>query len=109
MCSSCSKTGVVICTLRGCDIDICSLLPDSGPCRAAFPAYHFNQTSGRCEEFVYGGCGGNRNKFATRRECKGRCGSKSELTVFDNDGDGGDGDNNSGDIGDSVMKATSMI
>uniref|UniRef100_A0A1D0BND9 U13-hexatoxin-Hi1a n=1 Tax=Hadronyche infensa TaxID=153481 RepID=TD1A_HADIN len=39
--------------------DVCSLEPEGGHCRAYFIKYFFNATSGMCEKFVYGGCGGN--------------------------------------------------
>jgi len=30
----------------------------------------------RCVEFIYGGCVGNDNRFETKEQCEGRCGSK---------------------------------
>ena len=56
--------------------DTCSLPPDPGPCRAAFPAYFFNSTSQRCERFIYGGCQGNANRFASLASCTRRCGER---------------------------------
>ena len=82
-CSSCSETGRVLCTLRSCEIDICSLSPDVGLCRAYIPSYYFNQTLGRCERFIYGGCSGNGNRFSTNGDCLRRCSPTSELIVDD--------------------------
>lgn len=45
-----------------------------GPCRAYIPSYGYNVTTGRCERFIYGGCGGNNNLFCTRDECENVCG-----------------------------------
>ena len=63
--------------------DRCSFQPDSGPCRAYIPSYFYNVTSGNCEQFIYGGCGGNSNRFRTAAECVAHC-SKGckELKVF---------------------------
>lgn len=38
------------------------------------------QENGRCEWFVYGGCRGNKNNFATPRECQDLCGGSEPLT-----------------------------
>ena len=44
-----------------------------GPCEALQQAYFFNASSGQCEIFNYGGCGGNENRFATATECFDEC------------------------------------
>lgn len=58
--------------------DICSLPPETGPCRAYFRRYFHNATSGQCEKFVYGGCQGNSNNFKTLEDCEDSCGGKIE-------------------------------
>ena len=58
---------------------ICSLKPDSGPCEAAIRKFFYNSTTDRCELFIYGGCGGNDNRFDTRSECISACGEYSNL------------------------------
>lgn len=50
-----------------------------GDCDALFPSYFFNSTSGTCERFNYGGCGGNQNRFSTRAECLSACAPDGEL------------------------------
>lgn len=75
--SSCSESGLVACTRRAC-VDTCVLPPDSGPCRGAFQAYYYDFERGSCRSFVYGGCGGNNNKFKTIRDCLRRCDANSE-------------------------------
>ena len=37
---------------------ICLLPPVAGDCAAYTPAWYYDSHSGRCETFVYGGCGG---------------------------------------------------
>ena len=55
--------------------DRCTLQPETGPCRARVPSYFYNTTSGNCEQFTYGGCGGNNNRFQTAAECSAYCSS----------------------------------
>ena len=50
-------------------IDICILNADSGPCRAYIPRWFYNKTEGSCQNFVYGGCGGNANNFMSPEAC----------------------------------------
>ncbi|PIO68992.1 Kunitz/Bovine pancreatic trypsin inhibitor domain protein [Teladorsagia circumcincta] len=56
--------------------DICDLELVTGPCRARIPKFGFNKTAGECQEFVYGGCRGNANRFDSFDECKRLCPSK---------------------------------
>jgi hypothetical protein len=60
--------------LFGCNKDAvtnsnCNLEPDSGNCEAYIPKYYFDQQSGTCEEFIWGGCGGT-VLFDTLEECE---------------------------------------
>lgn len=55
------------------DSGVCSLPQVVGPCEAAIPRYWFNAASGRCEFFIYGGCGGNANNFASLEACIASC------------------------------------
>ena len=57
-----------------CVEDICSLKPVTGPCEAYIPSYFFNSASGQCEKFIYGGCGGNDNRFSLLEDCREKCG-----------------------------------
>jgi hypothetical protein len=53
--------------------DICRAPAAVGPCDAAFPRWFHNAETGRCEQFTWGGCGGNDNNFETRDECEAAC------------------------------------
>ncbi|CAN0115493.1 unnamed protein product [Lampetra fluviatilis] len=51
----------------------CRFEPETGDCKAAFPRHFYNMTTGQCENFIYGGCGGNDNNFHTTEECVESC------------------------------------
>lgn len=54
----------------------CSLPPLTGRCLASMTRFFFNATSRKCEEFKFGGCEGNENRFDTFEQCKDFCGGK---------------------------------
>ncbi|XP_066141086.1 papilin isoform X3 [Euwallacea fornicatus] len=56
--------------------DICSLGQEPGPCKDYNVKYYFNRNVGRCEQFVYGGCQGNGNRFSSVEECEHYCGGR---------------------------------
>ena len=49
--------------------DKCNLKPETGFCKAAIPKYYFNNKTGKCEQFTWGGCEGV-VPFQTMEECK---------------------------------------
>lgn len=49
----------------------CSMPAESGICMAAIPKYYYNQTSGQCEQFTWGGCGDF--PFETMEACEQTC------------------------------------
>jgi len=51
----------------------CLLAPEVGPCKAYFVRYYYDAQSGICENFVYGGCGGNANNFEDGDTCMRTC------------------------------------
>merc|ERR1711997_1369724 len=55
------------------DKDFCKLPSAVGDCRAAIPRWYYNEESKECEEFIWGGCDGNANNFATKAKCELRC------------------------------------
>jgi len=59
--------------------DICTLSSEIGPCRAAVSRFFFNEESGKCEMFMYGGCSGNGNNFENLKDCEDACHPKKEA------------------------------
>lgn len=57
----------------GGETGLCTLSFDAGLCQAAFPVFHFDAETGECIEKIYGGCGGNENRFDTKEECEAAC------------------------------------
>lgn len=51
--------------------DFCDEPLDPGLCRRLH--YMFGHEDGKCTQFNYGGCGGNKNKFYTIEECEKAC------------------------------------
>ncbi|KAJ3051132.1 NAD(P)H-quinone oxidoreductase subunit 5, chloroplastic [Rhizophlyctis rosea] len=59
----------------------CSLKPDPGFCKAAFPRYYFDSAAGECKVFSWGGCGGV-VPFQTEAECEGACEIKADSCAL---------------------------
>ena len=38
-----------------------------------FKAFFYNIETKSCEKFVYGGCGGNNNRFESKDQCENQC------------------------------------
>uniref|UniRef100_A0A8C7E4J7 BPTI/Kunitz inhibitor domain-containing protein n=1 Tax=Naja naja TaxID=35670 RepID=A0A8C7E4J7_NAJNA len=53
--------------------DICQLPSVCGICKAMFPRFFYNVSTHKCERFIYGGCGGNKNNFESEDECLRSC------------------------------------
>lgn len=58
--------------------DTCSQPKVEGSCRGSFRRWWYDRRSGRCEEFVYSGCQGNENRFATQDDCNMKCVNSNE-------------------------------
>uniref|UniRef100_A0A8D2ZYF9 Amyloid-beta A4 protein n=1 Tax=Scophthalmus maximus TaxID=52904 RepID=A0A8D2ZYF9_SCOMX len=61
--------------------DVCWANAETGPCRAMLPRWYFDRQEGRCAQFIYGGCGGNRNNFESEEYCLSVCSSVSKSAA----------------------------
>jgi hypothetical protein len=52
---------------------ICQLRPEPGLCYASIEQYYYNPQLRSCQIFIWGGCGGNQNRFSSREECERTC------------------------------------
>nr|CDS25936.1 Papilin [Hymenolepis microstoma] len=53
--------------------EVCRLPLDYGGCSKFLPRWYYNTERRRCEQFSYGGCFGNSNRFLTKYECDNAC------------------------------------
>ncbi|XP_059610565.1 papilin isoform X4 [Phlebotomus argentipes] len=51
----------------------CEQPVDQGPCQGAFERWYFDADSDVCRPFIYGGCRGNKNNYATEHSCHYHC------------------------------------
>lgn len=56
----------------------CTLPASPGNCRGYIQKWYFNSMAGKCDRFVWTGCGGNANNFDNEQQCKSRCGVRSQ-------------------------------
>ena len=54
--------------------DVCEQPKEVGPCDAAMTRWYYDHSTQKCLQFLYGGCGGNNNRFETESACQKRCG-----------------------------------
>jgi hypothetical protein len=59
-----------------------------GECTAALRRWYYNDLSGHCDTFTWGGCGGNGNNFQTVDDCRTACGDICLLPPETGDCDG---------------------
>ena len=58
---------------------MCSQPQKSGPCHGQFVRWFYDKEKALCSQFLYGGCLGNDNRFATQEECENRCQEDAEV------------------------------
>lgn len=46
---------------------------EQGPCNGTFENWFFEKESDTCRPFLYGGCKGNDNRYATESACNYHC------------------------------------
>ncbi|XP_077578549.1 kunitz-type protease inhibitor 2 [Stigmatopora nigra] len=51
----------------------CQAAPMTGPCKASFRSWYYDDQQRQCKEFVYGGCRGNRNNYPSQETCLQSC------------------------------------
>ncbi|KAJ9586370.1 hypothetical protein L9F63_019992 [Diploptera punctata] len=54
--------------------ELCNEEQIVGLCDAYIPSYYYNAETHKCEQFIYGGCGGNGDRFMTEEACLAFCG-----------------------------------
>jgi len=54
-------------------VDRCKLPKVVGPCKVALLSWYFDTQTADCEQFSYGGCDGNENRFSSKEECWSVC------------------------------------
>ncbi|XP_037592495.1 kunitz-type protease inhibitor 2-like [Cebus imitator] len=53
--------------------EYCTAKAVTGPCRVAFPCWCFDVERNSCDNFIYGGCPGNKSSYLSEEACMLRC------------------------------------
>ncbi|XP_018599190.2 low-density lipoprotein receptor-related protein 11 isoform X2 [Scleropages formosus] len=53
--------------------EVCLAPHDAGPCNGVFSRWYYDQLTGVCKRFIFGGCKGNGNNFLREEDCANRC------------------------------------
>ena len=61
----------------------------AGHCRGYLERYYFSAQSNQCISFIYGGCAGNGNNFASKTECLAVCTNYTSTGLSKNRKSGG--------------------
>ncbi|KAG5845992.1 hypothetical protein ANANG_G00145020 [Anguilla anguilla] len=67
------STGGTPALFSGLTSDPCLAPMSEGSCTEYILQWYHHGRSGECRPFLYGGCGGNHNRFATKQACQRRC------------------------------------
>ncbi|XP_042636263.1 collagen alpha-4(VI) chain-like [Orycteropus afer afer] len=57
----------------GTTYDPCFMGPEEGKCQEYILKWYYNKEEQVCQQFWYGSCGGNANRFNTKEECETQC------------------------------------
>merc|ERR1711879_178283 len=57
--------------------EFCDLPSEVGMFRAAIQRWFYNSSDDECQQFIYGGCGGNENNFNSKADCLEICKGES--------------------------------
>ncbi|XP_041935502.1 amyloid beta (A4) precursor protein b isoform X1 [Alosa sapidissima] len=61
--------------------EVCWAPADRGACSNKLKRWYFIAETGRCAQFIFGGCGGNRNNFDSEEYCMSVCSSSLLPTM----------------------------
>ncbi|KAJ8338685.1 hypothetical protein SKAU_G00354710 [Synaphobranchus kaupii] len=76
----CRTTGVQVgAWIRGGAGGMCELPEEPGPCMARLVKFFYSAEEKTCRTFLYGGCGGNGNRFESREDCLQTCGKSGRF------------------------------
>ncbi|KAI5930149.1 kunitz-type protease inhibitor 2 isoform X1 [Manis javanica] len=62
--------------------EYCTAKAVTGPCRASFQRWYFDAEKNSCDNFIYGGCRGNKNSYLSKEECMHHCFGKQLYPVL---------------------------
>uniref|UniRef100_A0A1L8EBW2 Putative protease inhibitor-like protein n=2 Tax=Haematobia irritans TaxID=7368 RepID=A0A1L8EBW2_HAEIR len=68
-----SIMALIFASVQAFDKADCSLPKEVGPCRKSDLSYYYDTESKACQEFFYGGCHGNNNRFSSKEQCEQSC------------------------------------
>eukprot|EP00397_Hematodinium_sp_SG-2012_P003611 GEMP01003619.1.p1 GENE.GEMP01003619.1~~GEMP01003619.1.p1 ORF type:complete len:948 (+),score=100.52 GEMP01003619.1:525-3368(+) len=69
------------------DASVCMLDADTGNGRAAMKKWHYDRNQTKCVEFIYGGAGGNENRFDSEDDCATTCVTSSNTVEYEHRSD----------------------
>jgi len=73
MIDSCQRVFDVVMTTTLLSVAACELAADAGSCHDYTDKWFYDAQSKTCEQFSYGGCEGNENRFSSQAECERTC------------------------------------
>ncbi|XP_067941385.1 papilin-like isoform X1 [Watersipora subatra] len=73
-------TSNMVTPIRRVDRRVCELPVARGPCEDLMLSYYYDSRRKNCRAFVYSGCEGNANRFATLTACRQHCMGEEETS-----------------------------